>query len=274
MSPVSSPPRKRYRVTASTSSLPGGNAMPSIYPTSGVDEPHHHHHHHHQQQRSWNDGHQHHHQHGTSNVWPSSNGGSWINTSYPVGISQLQNQDSGSYDGGMDVPYYSDDSFSPSLATAGRVVPTTSLQQQRRLVLRHKQLIDEFPTSASYPSTPYYVESVQRVPDTTLPPEFSPPLGYSVLTPAPTPPEDSSPGAATSCPAVEIEQLVPVTSSSRSLTGQIDAAETAAAAESLAVLLPAAGRHYLFNPTVDPLSSSSSHPSPPESESASTTPPQ
>lgn len=261
MSPVSSPPRKRYRVTASTSSLPGNSVMPSNYPMSGggLEESHHH------QQRSWNEHHPHshqHHQHHGSNVWPS-NGG-WINTSYPVGISQLQNQDAGNYDGGMDVSY-SDDSFSPAVATAGRAV---SLQQQRRFVLRHKQMVDEFPVSTNYPSTPYYVESIQRVPDTTLPPEFSPPLGYTVLTPAPTPPEDSSPGTAASCPAVEIEQLVPVTFSSRT-TGQLDSAETA---ESLAVLQPAAGRHYLFNPTVDP--SSSSHPSPPEHKPVSTTPPQ
>jgi len=125
-SPVSSsPPRKRYRVMASsTSLLPSAGVPPFNYhphPSGGVGHGDHHQHPHHHHQQHQSGGHHHHHQqYGGQGVWGPSNTG-WINTSYPVGLAQLDetgysnNDDGGPSLGGGDSVSFSSTSFQVKL---------------------------------------------------------------------------------------------------------------------------------------------------------------
>lgn len=273
MSPASSPPRKRYRLMAAT--LPSSTPPSSFPPNgSGIGSDHHQLHHqshqqqHHHQQHDWHRNHRSdHHPHSGYGqpVWPNAG---WINTSYPVGLAQL---DESSYDS-PDVAYERDSSFSPLVGVSvGRASSPTAASspnhvQQRRLLLRRKQHhppsameVTDLLTIGRYQST----EGVQRVPDSfiTMPPELSP-LGY-VLTPAPTPP-DAEEGAPLSyhtsnvSAAVEIEQRVPA-----SLPSEPDGANSninfvgagvlsgqqheVAAVENQQMLLLPANRHYVYH---------------------------
>lgn len=270
MSPASSPPRKRYRLMAAT--LPS-STPPSAFPPNGSGiggdnqqlhqqtHPQQHQH----QQNDWHRNHRtDHHPHSGygQSVWPNAG---WINTSYPVGLAQLEEA---GYDS-PDMAYDRDNSFSPLIGISiGRASsplsassPSNHTQQQRRLLLRRKQ---HQPASAmdstnSLPHGRYHsAETIQRVPDVsiTMPPELSP-MGY-VLTPAPTPP-DAEEALCISYPQssslVEIEQRVPASLSAEPeganssmsfinaaiLSGQNDMADNQA------ILLLPANRHYVYH---------------------------
>ncbi|KAI9558609.1 hypothetical protein GHT06_015397 [Daphnia sinensis] len=270
MSPASSPPRKRYRLMAAT--LPS-STPPSAFPPngSGIGGEHQqlhqqtHPQQHQHQQNDWHRNHRNdHHPHSGygQSVWPNAG---WINTSYPVGLAQLEEA---GYDS-PDMAYDRDSSFSPLIGISiGRASsplsassPSSHAQQQRRLLLRRKQ---QQPASAMDPTDClphgryHSAESVQRVSDVsmTMPPELSP-LGY-VLTPAPTPP-DAEEAPSVSFPQsggiVEMEQRGPASLSSEPeganssmsfinaaiLSGQNDVVENQA------ILLDPANRHYVYH---------------------------
>ena len=282
MSPASSPPRKRYRLMAAT--LPS-STPPSAYPPngSGIGGDHQqlhqqtHQQQHQHQQHDWHRNHRSdHHPHSGYGqpVWPNAG---WINTSYPVGLAQLE--DTG-YDS-PDVAYDRDNSFSPLIGiSVGRASSPSSSSspnhvQQRRLLLRRKQhqpssvmdSTDSLPSGTRYRSA----ESVQRVPDVciTMPPELSP-LGY-VLTPAPTPPDaEDSPSLCYhqgNGVAIEVEQRVPASlptepdGSNSSAMSFINAAVLSGQhelAENQQMMLLPANRHYLYQAATAPVASAAS----------------
>lgn len=193
-------------------------------------------------------------------VWPNAG---WINTSYPVGLAQLEET---GYDS-PDVAYDRDSSFSPLIGISiGRASSPSSSSspnhvQQRRLLLRRKQ---HQPTSVmdssdSLPTGRYHsAESIQRVPDVciTMPPELSP-LGY-VLTPAPTPPDaEDAPSlcyqqGSNNSSTLEVEQRVPASHSSETdgTNGNmsfVNAAVLGGQQENQPIMLLPANRHYLYH---------------------------
>lgn len=238
-SPVSSPPRKRYRLMAT--SLPS-IGPPSFPPNGGPGSEHHPGHHgdqtqHHQQ--DWHRNHRSDHHPGYGQ-WPSTG---WINSSYPVGLTQLD-------DAGYETQEH-EDTFSPLVSLTATSSPSSPVRiHQRRSLQRRKQYAVEAPSSTGV-IRHRLVESVQRVPDVsaTMLPELSP-LGY-VLTPAPTPPDTEEP-ASICFPAegslAETEQRVPVSDVTGSCVGPVHyAAPGAQAAEHpLLMTLPAISHHYVY----------------------------
>lgn len=144
--------------------------------------------------------------HAYTQVW--ANG--WINTSYPIGITQLEHQSDASYD--------DPESYGPrdcsSESTLGVLMAARTLSTQQRRVLHHKQSFNVDYDYSAPGQLARYVDSIQRVPDVTTVPELSP-SGY-VLTPAPTPPDmkdvKTTFFAVERCPVTEVfsEQCVPV----------------------------------------------------------------
>lgn len=272
LSPASSPPRKRYRLMAA--SLPS-STPPSAFPPngSGIGGDHQqlhqqaHQQQHQHQNHDWHRNHRsdHHHPHSGYGqpVWPNAG---WINTSYSVGLAQLEET---GYDS-PDVAYDRDSSFSPLIGLSiGRASSPSSSHppnhvQQRRLLLRRKQ---HQPTSLmdstdSMPSGRYQsTESIQRVPDVciTMPPELSP-LGY-VLTPAPTPPDaEDAPSlcyqqGSSNSNTIEVEQRVPAshtsetdgTNSSMSFINAAVLSGQHEMTENQPIMLLPTNRHYLYH---------------------------
>ena len=154
MSPASSPPRKRYRLMAATlpSSTPPSAFPPNGSGIGGENQQLHQQAHQQQHQHQPNDWHRNHrsdhHPHSGygQSVWPNAG---WINTSYPVGLAQLEET---GYDS-PDMAYDRDSSFSPLIGISiGRASspsssssPSNHALHQRRLLLRRKQ---HQPTSA------------------------------------------------------------------------------------------------------------------------------
>lgn len=271
MSPASSPPRKRYRLMAATlpSSTPPSAFPPNGSGIGGENQQLHQQTHQQQHQHQQNDWHRNHrsdhHPHSGygQSVWPSNAG--WINTSYPIGLAQLEET---GYDS-PDMAYDRDSSFSPLIGISiGRASspsssssPSNHALQQRRLLLRRKQHqpISTMDSTDSLPNGRYHsAETVQRAPDVfiTMPPELSP-LGY-VLTPAPTPPDaEDTPSVCypQNNNMVEIEQRVPASLSSEpdganSSMSFINAAVLSGQhelAESQPIMLLPASRHYLYH---------------------------
>ncbi|XP_046647933.1 uncharacterized protein LOC124337950 isoform X5 [Daphnia pulicaria] len=290
MSPASSPPRKRYRLMAATlpSSTPPSAFPPNGSGIGGENQQLHQQAHQQQHQHQPNDWHRNHrsdhHPHSGygQSVWPNAG---WINTSYPVGLAQLEET---GYDS-PDMAYDRDSSFSPLIGISiGRASspsssssPSNHALHQRRLLLRRKQ---HQPTSAmdsrdSLPNGRYHsAESVQRVPDVciTMPPELSP-LGY-VLTPAPTPPDaEDAPSVCYPQNIVEIELRVPASLSSEpdgaisslsfinatALSGPHELAEN-----QQAITLLTANRHYLYHAAANTASVASAASAAPPLETA------
>lgn len=265
LSPNHSPPRKRYRLMAA--SLPS-STPPSSFPPNGSgvggdqssvqqqqQQPSH-------QQHDWHRNHRtDHHSHSGYNqpVWPNAG---WINTSYPVGLAQLEEiryDDNNSPDAGYEGEFSPLIGVSIGRASSPSSASSPSYVQQRRLLLRRKQhqpvldSMDVLMTAGRYRT----IESAQRVPDVsiTVPPELSP-LGY-VLTPAPTPPDTEDgppsigyqPDSGNGGSAVDVEQRVPASLSSETagmsfinaavLNGQPEVVEPGA--------MVLANRHYLYH---------------------------
>lgn len=263
-SPLPSPPRKRYRLTAT--SLPSV-APPSFPPNGGAGgehqpgqhEPGQHH------QQDWHRNHRSDH-HSGYGQWP---GTGWISSSYPVGLTQLDDAGFESHE-----QYERDDDFSPLVSLTAHASPGSPLRiHQRRALVRRKQYAPavEHPTSMSVVRH-HLADSVQRVPDasTATLPELSP-LGY-VLTPAPTPPdaEEASVGyaaEASMAAAAETEQRVPVSEAADACAGAehyaaaLSALGAQAVEHSLLVTLPAASHHYVYQTEsgVQPLQTAPMH---------------
>lgn len=229
----SSPPRKRYRLMAT--SLP---SAPSYPPNGGASVEHHPGHHpgdHTQQHgQDWHRNHRSDHHPGYGQ-WPSTG---WINSSYPVGLTQL---DETGYE------EQSEDTFTPLVALNGASPGSPLRIHQRRSVQRRKQFAVEPPTSMTV-IRHHLVDSVQRVPDVsaTMLPELSP-LGY-VLTPAPTPPDAEE--ASSLCyplEGTETEQRVPEPADSNvEQYAPLSALSAQAVEHPLLVTLPAVSHHYVY----------------------------